>query len=187
MPNFNQSFKNHSKKNNKQYKFKKNQIYKEREVEIEYDNEDIKEINNIEENNNNNHRSISISTTGTSKSENLDFKKFYSSDLNNNNILDKNNREISPFFSEKESYLPQKNTYASYLLGDNIDYFKNDNVKFNIDKFQSKLFPEVYFDKPIENQNIERIDFCAKNLDDDKYEYNWDKVIDFYKSNSSSF
>ena len=193
--NYNSRFKKYSKKNNKshnkynKYNKKNNCYYKEREVEIEYDNEDIKEINNIEENNNNNHRSISISTTGTSKSENLDFKKFYSSDLNNNNnnILDKNNREISPFFSEKESYLPQKNTYASYLLGDNIDYFKNDNVKFNIEKFQSKLFPEVYFDKPIENQNIERIDFCAKNLDDDKYEYNWDKVIDFYKSNSSSF
>ena len=54
-----------------------------------------------------------------------------------------------------------------------------------MENFQTKIFPQVYFDKPIDNN--ERINFFTKNNDDDKYQYNWDKVIEFYKSNSSSF
>ena len=186
--NYNSRFKNHSKKNNKQYKFKKNQIYKEREVEIEY-NEENEIINPIE----NNHRSISKSTAETSNSDNLNLKRYYSSEINNNNNINNNNkniennfREISPISINKESYLPQKNTYASYLLGDNdYDYYSNKNkAHLNMENFQTKIFPQVYFDKPIDNN--ERINFFTKNNDDDKYQYNWDKVIEFYKSYSSS-
>ena len=191
--NYNSRFKNYSKKHNKQYKFKKNQIYKEREVEIEY-NEEAEIKNPIE----NNHRSISSSTTETSNSENLNLKRYYSSEINNNinninninnnnNNLENNFREISPISIYKESYLPQKNTYASYLLGDcDYDNYSNqNNAHLNVENFQTKIFPQVYFDKPIDNN--ERINFFTKNIDDDKYQYNWDKVIEFYKSNSSSF
>jgi len=190
--NYNSRFKHYSKKNNKQYKFKKNQYYKERKVEIEYNEE--QEIKNPIENN---QRSISTSTTETSNSENLNLKRYYSSEIknnnnninnNNNNINNENNmREISPNSINKESYLPQKNSYASYLLGDcDYDYYSNkNNAHLNIENFQKKIFPHIYFDKPIDNN--ERINFFTKNIDDDKYQYNWDKVIEFYKSYSSSF
>ena len=133
----NSRYKNFSKKNKKKNK-KKNNEYKEREIELEDKNEEI-----IIENN----RKNSLSTN---ESENIDLKRYYSSD-NKKNIF------------ENYSYLPQNNLYVNYLLSSDSNFFSN------------------------ENTHLERSNLFTKNNNNDKYAFNWDKIIEFYKFDSSSF
>ena len=180
------------KRHNK-YKHQNNNkkiIYKEREVELDYDKIETNNINEKEENKEQDIKIInlntrSISTSGNSiastSPENMNLKHYYSSDLN----IEKKN--LSPFSIENSSYFP-KNSYASYLLGDN--YYINDSVdsKLKGAKFPSKLFPGVFFDQPIEKDLIEDNNFNF-NFDDNNntnFNYNWDMVINYYKNPSSS-
>ena len=204
---------NRYKKHNKSKYHNKKIKYKEREIEIEYnnnENEIINEIennnyeneinneieNNIETKNENNVENLeeeikitnlnprSISTSRNSKAstspENIGLKHFYSSDLNNNNYNIKN-RNLSPFSFENSSYIPNTNLYASYLLGNNDNFIKKDSISnFNLKgaKFPSKLFPGVFFDQPIEKDNLIQ--------EENNNNFNWDMVINYYKNPSTS-
>ena len=126
----------------------------------------------------------SISTSRNSKAstspENIGLKHFYSSDLNNNTINIKN-RNLSPFSFENSSYIPKTNLYASYLLGNNDNFIKKHSISnFNLKgaKFPSKLFPGVFFDQPIEKDNLIQ--------EENNNNFNWDMVINYYKNPSTS-
>ena len=217
---------NRYKKHNKSKYHNKKIKYKEREIEIEYNNTENEIINEIENNNyeneinnkfeNNNYENEinneiennietknennvenleeeikitnintrSISTSRNSKAstspENIGLKHFYSSDLNNNNYNIKN-RNLSPFSFENSSYIPKTNLYASYLLGNNDNFIKKDSISnFNLKgaKFPSKLFPGVFFDQPIEKDNLIQ--------EENNNNFNWDMVINYYKNPSTS-
>ena len=66
-------------------------------------------------------------------------------------------------FFENYSYLPQNNLYVNYLLSSDSIFFSN------------------------ENTHLERSNLFTKNNNNDKYALNWDKIIEFYKFDSSSF
>ena len=204
---------NRYKKHNKSKYHNKKIKYKEREIEIEYNNTENEIINKIENNNYENEinneiennietknennvenleeeikitniNTRSISTSRNSKAstspENIGLKHFYSSDLNNNTINIKN-RNLSPFSFENSSYIPKTNLYASYLLGNNDNFIKKDSISnFNLKgaKFPSKLFPGVFFDQPIEKDNLIQ--------EENNNNFNWDMVINYYKNPSTS-
>ena len=161
------------------------------ENEINNNLDNIKEIKN-ENNKENleeeikitNPNTRSISTSRNSKAstspENIGLKHFYSSDLNNNNYNIKN-RNLSPFSFENSSYIPKTNLYASYLLGNNDNFIKKDSISnFNLKgaKFPSKLFPGVFFDQPIDKDNLIQ--------EENNNNFNWDMVINYYKNPSTS-
>ena len=71
----------------------------------------------------------------------------------------------------KIHHISQKQ-YASYLLGNNDNFIKKDSISnFNLKgaKFPSKLFPGVFFDQPIDKDNLIQ--------EENNNNFNWDMVI----------
>ena len=161
--------------------------YREREIEIDYDiinNNNNKEENQDKEiniiNNNISSKSTSENSISSTSPDNLNLKHYFSSDL----IHEEN---LSLFSNENSSLNIPKNSYVTYLLGNN--YLKKElfNSELKGAKFPSKLFPGVFFDQPIEkdliqNNNNENLIINNNN----KLNYNWDLVINYYNNTTST-
>ena len=163
--------------------------YREREIEIDYDlidNNNNKEENKEKEikiiNNNPSSKSTSENSISSTSPDNLNLKHYCSSDLFHE-------EQLSPFSNENSSLYIPKNSYVSYLLGDN--YLKKEPFYSELKgaKFPSKLFPGVFFDQPIEKDIIQKSNSNNDNFifnNNNKLNYNWDLVINYYNNTTST-